>query len=180
MFKRLLGSGKQWGIEISYEVQEHPNGLAEAFLIGEKFIDNSPVCLILGDNIFYGDGLTQKVMDASKIKSGARISGYQVKDPERYGVMELGCDQKVLSIEEKPKSPKSNYAVTGLYFYDSSVVNKAKKVRPSARGELEITTLNNIYLQEGSLTYEVLGRGFAWLDTGTHDSLLELLRLLRQ
>ena len=173
LFKRLLGTGNHWNIDIKYEVQEQPNGLAEAFLIGEDFIGESPVCLILGDNIFYGHGLTQKVKRAGLLSSGARIFGYHVKDPERYGVMELGEDRKVLSIEEKPREPKSNYAVTGLYFYDNTVVQKAKNVRPSGRGELEITTLNNMYLEEGSLTYEILGRGFAWLDTGTHESLLD-------
>lgn len=173
LFKRLLGDGSQWGISLTYEVQEKPNGLAEAFLIGEEFIGDSPVCLILGDNIFYGHGLTDKVKEAAGISQGARIFGYKVKDPERYGVMELGDDGLVKSIEEKPQSPKSNYAVTGLYFYDSTVVEKAKRVKPSARGELEITALNNLYLDEKTLSYELLGRGYAWLDTGTHESLHE-------
>jgi glucose-1-phosphate thymidylyltransferase len=173
LFKRLLGDGSQWGITLTYEIQEKPNGLAEAFLIGEEFIGDSPVCLILGDNIFYGHGLTGKVKEAAGISQGARIFGYKVKDPERYGVMELGDDGLVKSIEEKPQSPKSNYAVTGLYFYDNTVVEKAKRVRPSARGELEITSLNNLYLDEKTLSYELLGRGYAWLDTGTHESLHE-------
>ena len=171
MYKELLGDGHQWGVSISYEVQESPNGLAEAFLIGEEFIDNSPVCLILGDNIFYGNGLTEKLEQAASLKNGAKIFGYKVKDPERYGVMELGKDGLVISIEEKPNLPKSNYAVTGLYFYDHTVVSKAKEVKPSVRGELEITDLNNLYLAEDKLSYDLLGRGYAWLDTGTHESL---------
>ena len=173
MFKRLLGDGSHWGVHFSYKVQEHPNGLAEAFIIGEEFIGNSPVSLILGDNIFYGSGLVKKIRDASKIKNGARIFGYKVRDPHRYGVMELGKDGLVKSIEEKPSKPKSNYAVTGLYFYDNTVVEKAKRVKPSLRGELEITSLNNLYLNENKLSYELLGRGFDWLDTGTHESLHE-------
>jgi glucose-1-phosphate thymidylyltransferase len=173
MFERLLGDGSQWGVEFHYKVQESPNGLAEAFIIGEDFIGDSPVCLVLGDNIFHGDGLTKKVRDAAKITQGARIFGYRVKDPKRFGVMELGDDGLVKSIEEKPSNPKSNYAVTGLYFYDNTVVEKAKRVKPSARGELEITSLNNMYLSEKILTYELLGRGYAWLDTGTHESLHE-------
>jgi glucose-1-phosphate thymidylyltransferase len=173
MFKRLLGDGSQWGVKFSYKLQEHPNGLAEAFIIGEEFIGSSTVSLILGDNIFYGSGLVKKIRDASKIKSGARIFGYKVRDPHRYGVMEIREDGLVKSIEEKPSKPKSNHAVTGLYFYDNTVVEKAKRVKPSLRGELEITSLNNLYLNENNLSYELLGRGFDWLDTGTHESLHE-------
>jgi glucose-1-phosphate thymidylyltransferase len=171
MFKSLLGDGSKWGISIAYEIQEQPNGLAEAFIIGEEFIGNDSVSLILGDNIFYGHGLTEKVQKAARLDKGAKVFGYKVKDPERYGVMELSLDGYVKSIEEKPNSPKSNYAVTGLYFYDNSVVSKAKNLKPSKRGELEITDLNNLYLNDGELKYELLGRGFAWLDTGTHESL---------
>ncbi|MCK4358326.1 MAG: glucose-1-phosphate thymidylyltransferase RfbA [Candidatus Cloacimonetes bacterium] len=173
-FKRLLGDGKQWEINFEYTEQPEPNGLAEAFIIGEKFIGKESVCLILGDNIFYGQGLKEKVQKAAKQKEGATIFGYYVKDPKRYGVVEFDKkSMKVFSLEEKPKYPKSNYAITGLYFYDKDVVEIAKNVKPSARGELEITDVNKDYLKRGRLTLELLGRGFAWLDTGTHESLLE-------
>lgn len=172
-FKRLLGNGSDFGIDLQYAVQPTPDGLAQAFIIGEDFIGNDSVCLVLGDNIFYGQGFTQALQNAVTRESGATIFGYQVKDPERFGVVEFDPSMKVLSIEEKPTSPKSNYAVTGLYFYDSSVVELAKKVKPSKRGELEITSLNQMYLEMGSLNVELFGRGFAWLDTGTHSSLHE-------
>lgn len=175
-FKRLLGDGSAFGISLSYETQPSPDGLAQAFIIGEKFIADDDVCLVLGDNIFYGQGFTPKLTNALKNAdngSGATVFGYQVKDPERFGVVAFDENQKAVSIEEKPKSPKSNYAITGLYFYDNSVVNKAKQVKPSIRGELEITCLNQMYLDEDKLNVEILGRGFAWLDTGTHESLLE-------
>jgi glucose-1-phosphate thymidylyltransferase len=173
-FEQLLGDGKNLGISIEYAIQEHPNGLAEAFIIGAEFIGDSAVCLILGDNIFYGHGLVSKLKKAAEIQNGAKIFGYHVKDPERYGVAEI--DPKtghVLSIEEKPKKPKSQFAVTGLYFFDNSVVKKAKTVKPSARGELEITSVIEQYLSENKCEIELLGRGIAWLDTGTYDSLLE-------
>ncbi len=175
-FKRLLGDGSQFGIELSYTVQPSPDGLAQAFILGEDFIGNDDVCLVLGDNIFYGQGFTPKLKQAvENAKSGkdATVFGYQVKDPERFGVVEFNEQQKAISIEEKPVKPKSHFAVTGLYFYDNSVVELAKQVEPSARGELEITCLNEIYLEQGKLYVEILGRGFAWLDTGTHESLLE-------
>ena len=175
-FKRLLGDGSQFGIELSYTVQPSPDGLAQAFILGEDFIGNDDVCLVLGDNIFYGQGFTPKLKQAvENAKSGkdATVFGYQVKDPERFGVVEFNEQQKAISIEEKPVNPKSHFAVTGLYFYDNSVVELAKQVEPSARGELEITCLNEIYLEQGKLNVEILGRGFAWLDTGTHESLLE-------
>ncbi|MDN3396820.1 MULTISPECIES: glucose-1-phosphate thymidylyltransferase RfbA [unclassified Pseudoalteromonas] len=175
-FKRLLGDGSQFGIELSYTVQPSPDGLAQAFILGEDFIGNDDVCLVLGDNIFYGQGFTPKLKQAvENAKSGkdATVFGYQVKDPERFGVVEFNEQQKAISIEEKPVKPKSHFAVTGLYFYDNSVVELAKQVEPSARGELEITCLNEIYLEQGKLNVEILGRGFAWLDTGTHESLLE-------
>ena len=175
-FKRLLGDGSQFGIELSYTVQPSPDGLAQAFILGEEFIGNDDVCLVLGDNIFYGQGFTPKLKHAvenAKSGQGATVFGYQVKDPERFGVVEFDENQNAISIEEKPKQPKSHYAVTGLYFYDNSVVELAKKVKPSHRGELEITCLNEMYLEQGKLNVEMLGRGFAWLDTGTHESLLE-------
>ncbi|MGY0616926.1 glucose-1-phosphate thymidylyltransferase RfbA [Vibrio sp. FJH11] len=172
-FQRLLGDGKQFGIELEYAVQDSPDGLAQAFLIGEEFIGNDSVCLVLGDNIFWGQGFSPKLQKAAAKADGATVFGYEVKDPERFGVVEFDDKMRAVSIEEKPELPKSNYAVTGLYFYDNRVVEFAKRVEPSARGELEITALNQMYLEDGSLDVELLGRGFAWLDTGTHDSLLE-------
>lgn len=175
-FKRLLGNGSQFGIELSYTVQPSPDGLAQAFILGEDFIGNDDVCLVLGDNIFYGQGFTPKLKHAvenAKNGQGATVFGYQVKDPERFGVVEFDENQKAISIEEKPAKPKSHFAVTGLYFYDNSVVDLAKQVVPSYRGELEITCLNEMYLKQSKLNVEMLGRGFAWLDTGTHESLLE-------
>jgi glucose-1-phosphate thymidylyltransferase len=173
LYKELLGNGTQLGLLLSYAEQPSPDGLAQAFLIGEKFLGNSPACLILGDNIFYGHGFGKILFETSKIKSGAVVFGYYVTDPQRYGVAEFDEKGNVLSLEEKPAIPKSNYAVTGLYFYDNTVVEKAKSLKPSPRGELEITDLNKIYLQEGSLHVKLMGRGMAWLDTGTQDSLLE-------
>lgn len=172
-FKRLLGNGENFGLKLHYAVQPKPEGLAQAFIIGEEFIGKDQVCLILGDNIFYGQGFTPILKRAIEKNRGATIFGYKVKDPERYGVVEFDKDMKVISIEEKPTKPKSNYAATGLYFYDNRVSSIAKSIKPSARGELEITTLNNEYLKRGELNTEILGRGFAWLDTGTHDSLIE-------
>ena len=175
-FKRLLGNGSQFGIELSYTVQPSPDGLAQAFILGEDFIGSDDVCLVLGDNIFYGQGFSPKLKHAvenAKEGQGATVFGYQVKDPERFGVVEFNENQKAVSIEEKPVKPKSNYAVTGLYFYDNSVVQLAKQVEPSRRGELEITCLNEMYLKQNKLNVEMLGRGFTWLDTGTHESLLE-------
>lgn len=174
MYQSLLKDGSHLGINIQYVVQDRPRGLADAFIVGESFIGNSNVCLILGDNIFHGHGLMAQLRDSTKIQDGARIFGYYVEDPERYGVAEISLpDQKVLNIEEKPKIPRSNYAITGLYFFDNSVVEKAKSVTPSERGELEITSVLQAYLDENNLSIELLGRGIAWLDTGTHDSLLE-------
>lgn len=174
LYQDLLEDGSQLGINIQYTIQEKPKGLADAFIVGESFIGGSSVCLILGDNIFYGQGLVQQIQNAAQIQDGSRIFGYYVKDPERYGVAEISLpDHQVLNIEEKPKIPKSNYAITGLYFFDNSVVEKAKAVIPSERGELEITSILQIYLDEKKLSIELLGRGIAWLDTGTHDSLLE-------
>lgn len=172
-YKRLLGSGEYFGINLSYAVQDNPNGLAEAFVIGESFIGSKSVALVLGDNVFYGQGFTPKLKSALARENGATIFGYKVKDPERFGVVEFDDDMRVLSIEEKPSKPKSNYAVTGLYFYDNDVVDIAKTIKPSERGELEITSINTVYFERGDLSAEILGRGFAWLDTGTHDSLLE-------
>ena len=175
-FKRLLGDGSQFGINLKYSIQPSPDGLAQAFILGEDFIGSDDVCLVLGDNIFYGQGFTPKLKQAinnAKNDQGATIFGYEVKDPERFGVVEFDENQKAISIEEKPTKPKSNYAVTGLYFYDNSVVEMAKQVEPSHRGELEITCLNEMYLKENKLNVEMLGRGFAWLDTGTHESLHE-------
>ena len=172
-FKRLLGDGSQFGMELSYVIQPRPDGLAQAFILGEKFIGQSNVCLVLGDNIFYGQGFTPMLRQAAARQKGATVFGYQVKDPERFGVVEFDEQQRVMSIEEKPKNPKSNFAVTGLYFYDNDVIQIAKQVKPSERGELEITSINQTYLERGDLNVELLGRGFAWLDTGTQGSLLE-------
>lgn len=172
-YKNLLGNGRDLGINISYKTQPYPNGIVEAFLIGEDFIGNDKVALILGDNIFYGQGFTPMLQAASKLRSGAVIFGYKVKDPEQFGVIDFDENMKIKSIEEKPKNPKSNYAVTGLYFYDNNVISMSKEIKPSSRGELEISTLNNMYLQKNDISLQILGRGFAWLDTGTHDSLLE-------
>jgi len=172
-FKRLLGDGQELGIDVSYAVQPSPDGLAQAFTIGEAFIGNSNVCLVLGDNIFYGQGFTPLLRQAVNRQKGATVFGYQVKDPERFGVVAFDEEKRAISIEEKPFKPKSNYAVTGLYFYDNDVIEIAKKVKPSDRGEVEITTVNQIYMERGDLNVELLGRGFAWLDTGTHESLLE-------
>ena len=173
LFNRLLGDGSQLGLKLEYAEQAKPEGLTQAFLIGEKFIADKPVALVLGDNIFYGHGLRYKLIEASKLSSGAKVFGYYVSDPERYGVVEYDENGKAISIEEKPEQPKSNYAVVGLYFYDNSVAQRAKYLKPSRRGELEITDLNRTYLEEGILSVEQLGRGVAWLDTGTHDSLHE-------
>jgi glucose-1-phosphate thymidylyltransferase len=173
LFQRLLGDGSQWGIKITYAVQPSPDGLAQAFLIGADFIDGQPCCLVLGDNIFYGVGLTERMQRAASRESGATIFGYWVKDPERYGVAEFSDAGQVVGIEEKPSQPKSNYAVTGLYFYDNHATQYAAALKPSPRGELEITDLNRRYLEEGKLHLEQLGRGYAWLDTGTHESLIE-------
>ncbi len=172
-FHRLLGDGSQFGITLTYAVQPTPDGLAQAFIIGEEFIGEDSVCLVLGDNIFHGYGLTQKLQDSARRASGATVFGYHVMDPERFGVVEFDEQMRAISIEEKPKNPKSNYCVTGLYFYDNDVVKIAKNIKPSSRGELEITCINNAYLERGDLNVELLGRGHAWLDTGTHDSLLE-------
>ena len=172
-FQRLLGDGSGLGVNINYEIQPSPDGLAQAFIIGEQFIGNSNVCLVLGDNIFYGQSFSRMLQTAVNRSSGATVFGYQVKDPERFGVVEFDNNNRVLSIEEKPIKPKSNYAVTGLYFYDNDVIQVAKQVKPSERGELEITSINQAYLERGDLNVELLGRGFAWLDTGTHESLHE-------
>ncbi|MEY8239869.1 MAG: glucose-1-phosphate thymidylyltransferase RfbA [Cycloclasticus sp.] len=175
-YQRLLKDGGHFGVSFSYEVQPSPDGLAQAFIIGEEFIGSDDVCLVLGDNVFYGQGFSPKLkyaVDQAKAGQGATVFGYEVNDPERFGVVDFDSTMKAMSIEEKPTNPKSNYAVTGLYFYDNTVIDIAKNVKPSARGELEITCVNNAYLAQGSLNVEVLGRGFAWLDTGTHESLLE-------
>ena len=173
MFRRLLGDGSQWGIDIQYAMQPSPDGLAQAFTIGRDFVDNKPSCLVLGDNIFYGHGLTDQLKHAATRERGATVFGYWVRDPERYGVAEFDGVGRVIGLEEKPAQPKSHYAVTGLYFYDSRVCDYAAALKPSPRGELEITDLNRCYLDDGSLHLERLGRGFAWLDTGTHESLME-------
>ncbi len=171
LFQNLLGDGSKWGINISYAAQPEPGGLAQAYLIGEKFVDNQPSCLVLGDNIFYGAGMQNLLAQADSRQSGATVFGYRVNDPQRYGVAEFDASGKVIDLEEKPENPRSNYAVTGLYFYDKQACEIAKNLKPSARGELEITDLNKVYLQQQELMVELMGRGFAWLDTGTHDSL---------
>jgi glucose-1-phosphate thymidylyltransferase, short form len=173
LYKRLFSDGKQLGLNIQYVIQPSPDGLAQAFILGEDFIGNDSTCLVLGDNIFYGQGFSDMLRKSAQIKDGAMVFGYWVNDPQRYGVAEFNKDGKVISIEEKPENPKSNYAVTGLYFYGNDVVNKAKSLKPSKRGELEITDLNRLYLQEARLHVSLLGRGTAWLDTGTHESLLQ-------
>ena len=179
LYRQLFGNGNQWGLEISYCEQKEPNGLAEAFILGENFIGKDTVSLILGDNIFYGDRLASMVQNAAKIAEGAMVFGYHVKDPERYGVVEFDSNKKAISLEEKPTDPKSNYAVVGLYFYDNTVVDIAKNMKPSARGELEITDVNRIYLEKDRLQVSVMGRGYAWLDTGTHDSLADATNFVR-
>jgi len=171
-YQTLLGDGAQWGVNFQYAVQPSPDGLAQAFLIGEAFLGGDPACLILGDNIYYGQGLSAVLRRATARERGATVFGYYVRDPERYGVVSFDATGRAMDIEEKPKAPKSNYAVTGLYFYDNDVVNVAKNIRPSPRGELEITDVNKVYLERGQLNVELLGRGYAWLDTGTHESLL--------
>ncbi len=173
LYEDLLEDGHQLGLKLSYKIQPSPDGLAQAFLIGDEFIGKDPVCLILGDNIFYGHGLGKILLETAKLRDGAVIFGYYVTDPQRYGVVEFNSKGKVLSIEEKPSAPKSNYAVTGLYFYSNDVIEKARKLKPSARGELEITDLNRLYLNENRLNVRIMGRGMAWLDTGTHESLLQ-------
>ncbi len=178
-FKRLLGDGSQFGVSFSYVAQPSPDGLAQAFILGEDFIGDDSVCLILGDNIFYGQGFSPKLKEAAAIENGAVVFGYQVKDPERYGVVAFDENRNVTSLEEKPANPKSNLAVTGLYFYDNDVISIAKSIKPSARGELEITDVNREYLKRGDLKVEVLGRGFAWLDTGTHESLIDAAQFVQ-
>lgn len=178
-FEALLGDGRQFGVELTYAVQPSPDGLAQAFIIGEEFIGSDSVAMVLGDNIFHGHGLTKRLRDAAAKTSGATVFGYYVDDPERFGIVEFDKEGKAISIEEKPKQPKSNYCVTGLYFYDNRVVEYAKNLKPSARGELEITDVNRIYLENGELEVTLLGRGFTWLDTGTHDSLVEATNFVR-
>jgi glucose-1-phosphate thymidylyltransferase len=172
-FRELLKDGSQWGMKFEYEEQAEPRGLADAFLVGREFIGDNPVCLILGDNIFYGEGMISLLQKCASLTEGAFIFGYRVTDPQRYGIVEFDADENVVSIEEKPESPKSNFAVPGIYFYDNQVVSMAEKVKPSARGEIEITDLNKLYLERGKLKVRVFGRGVAWLDAGTHDSLLQ-------
>lgn len=179
LFKELLGDGSKWGISLHYAVQDEPRGLADAFLVGEKFIKNDPCCLILGDNIYFGHGLPELLCNAMEQSDGATVFAYFVQDPERYGVVEFNSDGVALDVEEKPKNPKSNFAVTGLYFCDSQVVDIAKAIRPSKRGELEITDVNKTYLQQGKLRVEKMGRGYAWLDTGTHDAMLDAADFVR-
>ena len=179
-YKRLLGNGSQWGITLQYKIQEQPKGLAEAFLLGEEFIGSEPVCLILGDNIFYGNTLSEKLLNCIEIsKTKASVFGYHVEDPQRYGVISFDNNGNAISIEEKPEQPKSNYAVVGLYFYPNSVIEIAKKIKPSGRGELEISDVNQTYLKQGDLNIESLGRGYTWLDTGTHESLLEASQFIQ-
>lgn len=178
-FQRLLGDGRDWGISLTYAVQPKPEGLAQAFLIGEDFLDGGPSCLILGDNIYYGNGLSAMLREANATTEGATVFGYHVPDPQRYGVVEVDRDFRAVSIEEKPQKPKSNWAVTGLYFYDEAVVGIARGIKPSARGELEITAVNDAYLQSGKLNVKTLGRGHAWFDTGTHDSMIEAIEFVR-
>lgn len=178
-FQKLLGDGSQWGLQLEYATQPKPEGLAQAFLIGEEFIASDPVCLILGDNIFHSEGLSKKLKKITEKNQGATVFGYRVSDPKRYGVVSFENNGQVTSIEEKPAKPKSNYAVTGLYFYDNSVVEIAKTIKPSPRGELEITDVNNVYLRNGELSVEIFNRGTAWLDTGTHDSLLDAATFIR-
>lgn len=178
-FEQLLGDGSQWGIALQYAVQPSPDGLAQAFIIGERFVGSSPVALILGDNIFYGGGLSVKLQESARRTSGATVFAYYVQDPERYGVVSFDADGRAIDIEEKPLAPKSRYAVTGLYFYDNNILDIAKNIKPSARGELEITDCNRAYLQDGQLNVQVLNRGTAWLDTGTHNSLLDAANFIR-
>jgi glucose-1-phosphate thymidylyltransferase len=179
LFEDLLGDGSDFGISIEYAEQKEPKGLADAFIIGEKFIGNDSVCLVLGDNIFFGDKLTEKLRDAAGQEQGATVFGYYVKDPQRYGVVEFDKNHKVVSIEEKPEAPKSHYAVTGLYFYDNQVIDIAKNIKPSARGEIEITDINKVYLENNQLRVNLLGRGYAWLDTGTYDSLIDAATFIK-